>query len=255
MNTIKPSIDNDGLHKCLETKINIHLNGLNKHNQSDNQKTLELCQVGKFLCTYFPDYNIIETREQPDFIISNGSHAFGLEHQSIYKSEVLKRTGFYDNIALLVEKEFEKDSDFPNFLVSCYLRNDIEFSNKDKRRILNTFIRVIREFVLNDNFLENEIIDDIRKMNHSQKSVNVNFGGYMVPILEKEKLLEAIQKKERKIDEYIKNTEKPQWLLLLIGGVGAHSYRIRNDMNLEFETKFEKIFILEDFDNRLYELK
>jgi hypothetical protein len=255
MKMIKPSIESGGLHKCLESKINCHLDGLNKHNQSDNQKTLELCQVGKFLCTYFPDYNITETREQPDFIISNGSQTYGLEHQSIYKSDVLKRTGFFNNIALLAERELEEDSNFPFFLVTCSLRNDIEYSNKDKKVILNTFVQVIREFVTNGVFLENDIIDDIKKMNHSHKNINVNFGAYMVPMLEKEKLLEAIQKKERKIDKYIKNTRKPQWLLLIIGGVGKHSYKIRNDMSLEVETKFEKVFILEDFNNRLYELK
>jgi hypothetical protein len=65
----------------------------------------------------------------------------------------------------------------------------------------------------------------------------------------------AIEKKENKVEKYISNTSCKQWLLLLIGGVGEHSFYVRNDLKLNFKTTFEKVFLMEDFDNRLYELK
>ena len=255
MKKLEPQLKNEKLSSCLGSKINHHLTDLDKHNQSENQKILELCQVGKFLCSYFPEYEIAESREQPDFLITNGKKKVGLEHQSILVDEILKRTGFFKNIALLTEREFEKDEKMPNFLVNCYIGKDIEFSNKNKNDFLKTFKTVIKEFVLNDIFIENNLIDDIHKMPHTQKSVNINFGGYMVPELSKERLLEAIDKKEKKVKDYIVNTNSEQWLLLLIGGVGAHSYYLRQEMDINLDTNFKKIFLLEDFDNRLYEIK
>ena len=255
MNLLEPIERKEPLSDCLGIKINHLLDGLDRFNQSDNQKILELCQVGKFLCTYFPKFNIAESREQPDFIITNGIIKIGLEHQSIFVDEILKRTGFFNNIALLAERELEKETDMPDFLVNCYIRKDVVFTNKDKNDILNTFVNVIKEFVLNDIIIQNNLFDDIMKMPHSQKNINVNFGAYMVPVLTKEKLLEAINKKEAKVNNYIKNTNYKQWLLLLIGGVGEHSLYVRNELKLKFDTTFEKVFLLEDFDNRLYQLK
>ena len=39
---------------------------------------------------------------------------------------------------------------------------------------------------------------------------------------------EAINKKEAKIESYISKTNLPQWLLLVIGGVGESSYLFEN---------------------------
>lgn len=251
MNLLKPIGEKKSLNDCLGEKINHLVKDLDRYNQSDNQKILELCQVGKFLCTYFPNFKILESREQPDFIIADDYEKVGLEHQSIFVDEVLKRNGFFNNISLLAERELTKETEVPNFLVNCYVKNDISFSVKDKNDILETFIKVIKEFVL----IENDLFDRLMKMPHSQKSVNVNFGAYMVPVLTEEKLLNAIDKKERKVQNYISNTNSKQWLLLLIGGVGEHSYYVRNNLELNFNTTFEKVFLFEDFDNRLYQLK
>lgn len=255
MNLLEPKENKASLNDCLGVKINHFTKGLDRFNQSENQKILELCQVGKFLCAYFPDFKISESREQPDFIITDGSIRIGLEHQSIFVDEILQRTGFLNNIALLAERELEKEIDIPDFLVNCYIRKDISFSNKDKNNILKIFIDVIREFVLNDIIVENDLFDDLMKMPHSQKSINVNFGAYKVPVINEEKLLKAINKKEKKVKKYINNTNCEQWLLLLIGGVGEHSFYVRNDLKMNFETTFEKVFLFEDFDNRLYQLK
>ena len=84
MNLLKPKENKVSLNDCFGEKINHLVEGLDRFNQSEKQKILELCQVGKFLCTYFPDFNISESREQPDFIITDGSINIGLEHQSIF---------------------------------------------------------------------------------------------------------------------------------------------------------------------------
>ena len=61
MKKLEPDLKKAKLNDCLGSKINHHLTGLDKYNQSDSQKILELCQVGKFLCSYFPEYEITTT--------------------------------------------------------------------------------------------------------------------------------------------------------------------------------------------------
>lgn len=51
------------------------------------------------------------------------------------------------------------------------------------------------------------------------------------------------------------NSNIPQWLLIVLGGIGESSYVLESDFDLTVETKFDKVFILEDFRTNLYEIK
>jgi len=95
-------------------------------------------------------------------------------------------------------------------------------------------------------------------MPHTRLDFACNLGAWWQRYLDSETLIEAIKKKEKKIIKYAKNsgTEK-QWLLIVIGSVGASSYEL-NSMyipNKKIETRFSKIFLLEDFAANLYEVK
>ena len=92
-------------------------------------------------------------------------------------------------------------------------------------------------------------------MKHSQKNVNVNFGAYMQQHITKDLILEYIAKKEKKCSSYRQNTELPQWLVLVIGGTGQSSFEVNDLFSIEIISDFDKIFLYEDFDNNLYELK
>lgn len=46
-----------------------------------------------------------------------------------------------------------------------------------------------------------------------------------------------------------------QWLVLIIGSNGQSSFEVNTLFKVDIKTKFDKVFLYEDFDNKLYELK
>ncbi|MBK6263531.1 hypothetical protein JKA74_00675 [Marivirga sp. S37H4] len=251
-----PDLNLEIIRQEMERTIRKHMKNLDSYNQSDHQKQLEICQLGKILVTYFPKYSIEEVRERPDFIISDGIKRIGIEHQTVLDVKTKKKQGFYENIFNIAERDLQGDSLLPNFLANCYLKNNLSFKSSDKTALIQLVKEIVTEFILSDNFLENPLIRRIRKMPHSQKSLSVNFGGYWVKSLDSETLRDFIVKKEGKVESYRKNTGLEQWLLLVTGGTAEYSFDIKKPVgNLDFKSSFDKIFLMADFDNELYELK
>ena len=92
-------------------------------------------------------------------------------------------------------------------------------------------------------------------MPHSRISISGNLGSWWQKNLTIETLTKAIQKKEKLISKYKENIDKKQWLLIVIGSNGDSSFLIDRNIEYKVESKFDKVFILEDFNNRLFEIK
>lgn len=252
----RPNINLRTIEFEMEKKIGKHLIGLDSYNQSDYQKQLEICQLGKLLVTYFPEFSIEEVREKPDFIISDGKKRIALEHQTILDPETKSHQGFYENIFHIAERDFLKEGSLPNFLANCYLKDNLQFKNSDKKMLIQLVKDTVTEYVLNNNLVENLLISEIIKIPHSKKNLNANFGAYMVKDLDSEKLIDFIIKKEDKVKSYRQNTGLEQWLLLVSGGAGEYSFDIENPIErLDIKSGFDKIYLMADFDNQLYEIK
>lgn len=256
MKKIEPILTDDNLFNLISQKISHHLNGLDSYKNADKQKQLELCQIGKFLATFFPLYDIKQVREEPDFIISNGETEFGLEHEVITNSAIRKQHGFYENIFHLAERDFQSNAELPNFLANCYLKPNLNFKTKDKSELVQLVKEVVSSSILKNVIPENPIIDRIVQMPHSKKNLTVNFGAHMVQNISANIVYDFIKKKEVKIEKYSKNTGLDQWLIILSGGVSEYSYDVIEGLNFEkLDTQFQKVFLLADFDNKLYEIK
>ena len=94
-------------------------------------------------------------------------------------------------------------------------------------------------------------------MNHSRLDFTCNLGAWLQKDLDYEVLEKAIRKKEKKISDYISNSgTKEQWLLIVIGSLKESSFEIESldSLNKPIETKFDKVFLLEDFRANLYEI-
>jgi len=256
MRKIEPISTDDNLSKLIGQKITHYLDGLDSYKNADKQKQLELCQIGKLLATFLPNYTIKEVREEPDFIVTNGSSDFGLEHEVITNTEIRKQQGFYENIFHLAERDIQNSTELPNFLANCYLKSNLNFKTKDKSELIRLVKDIVSSSVLKNEIPENPIIDRIFQMPHSKKNLTVNFGAHMVQDLTENIVYDFIKKKENKIDKYTRNTVLNQWLILIAGGVKEYSYNVPKELNFEqLETKFEKVFLLADFDNQLFEIK
>jgi hypothetical protein len=239
----------------LSKKINHHLDGLDRSKKDDKQKILELCHIGKLLATYYNDFDIIEIREKPDFLISNGQTTIGLEHEVILDSKAKEKEGFYENICEKVEAKLKEESNLPNFLVNLYLKENISLKLKDKNFLIEKFSEIVRQFVLTGKLLENDFVERAIKMKHSGKSINPNFGAYWQKSITENQILEFIERKESKIDIYRRTSVPTQWLVLIIGSNGQSSLEVNTLFKVDIKSKFNKVFLYEDFDNKLYELK
>lgn len=92
-------------------------------------------------------------------------------------------------------------------------------------------------------------------MPHSEISVTGRLGAWWQKILTTEVLKAAVCDKEKLHSKYKENINIKQWLLLVIGEIGASSYVVDPNVQYSIDTFFDKIYILEDHYNNLYELK
>lgn len=241
--------------KSLGELIDKHLEPLLCDSRKNQQKILEICHVGKFLMFFENDFEISNVSEQPDFILSNGSELIGLEHQILLDNKSKEREGFFKNIFEIAELELKKDKSLPNFLANCYIMPYANFKLAEKEEIVATIVRVVKKYVLTDILEENRIIERIWKMPHSGINISENLGAWWQKYLTNEILSNAVKKKEKLILKYKENSIEKQWLLIVIGSIGDSSYLIDENIKYGIKTEFDKVFVLEDFNNNLYEIK
>lgn len=236
--------------------VDVYIKKLLVDEYNNKKKILEINQTEKFLSLLNKNYQIIDpSLEAPDFIISDKSTRIGLEHELIVDQKAKEIEGYFKTICDLVEKKLREDGDIPNVLVNIFFQYNINRKGNAKQDHIKTIYSLTREFILNNSIPKNNLIEDISKMGHSQININANLGAWFQKFLTEDILLRAINKKENKIDNYISNTKLEQWLLLVIGGVGESSYVFEDRFNPTINSRFKKIYLLEDFYSKIYELK
>ena len=241
--------------KLFDNLIDSHLKNLLPEKEKNSQKILELCHAGKFLMFFDNKIKIDKLYEKPDFILNGKYGKIGLEHQILIDNKPKEREGFFENIFSIAETELKKNSTLPNFLVTCYPIPYVNFKINEKEKIVKIIVRVVKEYIHTEKLIENPIIERISMTDHSEKSLNVNLGAWWVKDVTEELILKAVRKKELKISTYKENSGETQWLLIVIGSTGESSYNLYNPFEMKIQTEFDKVFILEDFNNRLFELK
>lgn len=241
--------------KTLEGLIDSHLEPLLADSRKNQQKILEISHVGKFLMLFENGYRISRVTEQPDFILTNGNEFVGLEHQIVVDHKSKEREGFFENIFDLAELRLQEDNSLPNFLANCYIIPYANFKLSEKEELIETIVRVIKKYVLTDILDENPIIERISKMPHSSINISENLGAWWQKNLTNELLTKSVKKKEKLISKYKENVGIKQWLLLVIGSNGDSSYVMDGKTKYKVKSEFDKVFVLDDFYNNLYEIK
>jgi hypothetical protein len=255
MKLIEPTYKQNNFHQAMEEKIRPWLNLIEVENHPDiNKKRTELCQIGKLLVTYFNEFSIKELRERPDFVISNGDIEIGLEHQIVVESNVKEKEGFFETICKHVEIDIATKTSLRNFAINLYFNKGVDRKLKSKPEITKIITDVVVEKVTNNQLLPNPYVEDIFLMKHNQISITANFGPFVQKKLEESDIIHAIKKKEKKVVDYRKNTVQNQWLVIVVGQVNESSFEVRTDFNLSNDSKFDRVFVFEDFNKQLFEL-
>ena len=227
-----------------------------KNDTSKNRKKiLEIQHVAKLFLFLEDKYKIEKLSEEPDFIISSNNLRIGLEHQLLIDSAPKETEGFFENLCKLAEKELQNDEDLPKLLVTVYDHPLFKIEVGEKKKCVKKICHIIKTYLKFNRLIENDIIQKIVVMKHSQFSLHPNMGAWWQRNINADLLRGAIEKKERKINNYIINTRLPQWLLIVIGGIGESSFNYEEDFDFKIESRFDKVFLLEDINNQLYEIK
>lgn len=240
----------DKVNKVIEPFLSLTLN---------QQQKLELCQVGKFIANLGENAFIISKCESPDFVISHNGISYGLEHVSIVNDKLSPKFNSIKSLFQDAEDVFRKRYPGNNLLANIYLKsNDFSFKKVDADNLKSQ----ISDFMYNRYILKNEVstpdfIESVSISPHSRVAFVYNPGAHYVEQINTTSIIKLIEKKEAKINEYIKNSGiDKQWLLMMIGTVDLDSYDF-GDMPLEMDvvSDFNRIFIMEDYSSRIIEIK
>lgn len=216
------------------------------------KEILEVCQIGKFVYKIDCEINIVDKPKppRPDFIIEYDSKLVGLEHTRIF-SENADNYNRTKSIIEYSEKVYRKM--FPEdkvYATISIIGDNIEYKQNEKKSIAIEIAKYV-------NCVKNKIavekpafIKNVRTRVHSQINFTYKEKKWEAGYLPKERLEEAIRKKETKLEIYQKEeTEISEyWLVLLIGSLSSASYKLKEDENYEMLSEFDRVYLMTDFD-------
>lgn len=222
-------------------------------------KTIELSHLGKFLYKLEEKYNIKSITESPDFIIENEYKKIGVEIVGIFTKNI-EYEKFKQQLIKLSEQKFIEKYPDVNFLANVYFKNEELKLQKhqlfeEAEKIANHIYNIYRQHTF---FNDCEIIEEVEIISNSQLSFSYNPGGYMVNSLTPELVSNTILKKEGKIINYKQKNLDEIWLLIVVSHSSPESYKIFDEdehLFKNYDSKFDKVYILEDFKAQIYCLK
>lgn len=250
------SIENSS--KSINRIIEKHLP--DKNIRDYKKKCIELSHVGKFIYSLNDDYVIEKHNDIPDFVISYKDEIFGLEHEIVYLNELKEDDGRIRDLFDFVEKKFQKEYPDIRFLANIYYNPCIlKVKKTNNTELIIELVNIIYHFYNNNELKENLFINQITTSKHNSLSFAPNPGGHYVADIQMTTILRAIKKKEPKIESYrINSGLQEQWLLLVIGTGGPCGYDLsgeENFSNLIEKSVFSRIYLLHDFDIKVFRLK
>jgi hypothetical protein len=245
------------LRDKLAVLLNVHLEQLDSKKSNYNKKVLDLCHIGKFLILLNDNYSIVEVRENPDFIVSNSFLKIGIEHEIIVDPEYKKQEGSIKQIFQQAEIAFGIKFPGKDFLVNIFTKENFPVFRKNQTSaVIEDLNNLIANYLEHGILPENNFIEDIFYMPHDRLDFEPNMGAWVQSTLSEAKLNEAIEKKDKRLQTYIKNTGlNEQWLVMVIGSMGKSSFQMNDKMKTGIDSGFSRIYLMEDFKAKLSRLK
>ena len=248
---IDAKIEKDGLGRIINPIIE-------KYNL-EQKELLEVCQIGKFVYKIDNEINIVDKPKppRPDFIIKNQSKLIGLEHTRIFtdNADNYNRTkSIIEYSETVYRKMFPEDK--VHGIISI-VNDNLEYKQNQKKAIATEIAKYV-------NCVKNQIegekpnyIENVRTTIHSKISFSYKEKNWQAGYLPKERLEEAIRKKEERLKIYQKDEKEisEYWLVLLIGSLSSASYELNEDENYEMPSKFDRVYLMADFDAKIVRIK
>ena len=232
------------------------------------QEEIALLEIFRDLYADFPT-GIIEKSESPDFVVSNKNIRIGIECVEVYQDSfrgksLLKEKSvfgekFTDELIELIQKYIPF-----KFYIGIHFNDEYDYTSKRKRSLIDELTRIaIKELnylsnkqiviIEDDNVLPVEIEElQLGRYDEMKNSYNRRPEGGVVYDFDEFHLMSLINKKEDKLDKYQKCDK--HWLLIKEGDYFAGSFN-NISINVDFKTRFDKVFLLRAMRKELVELK
>jgi hypothetical protein len=244
-----------------------------------NSKKKEEKTLLKYFSQAYPDFpkgKIYDT-ESPDFVISlSRKRKLGIELTRLTqpKSENQEFTtaqisNLEKNICYKAQKLFEFRNDL-QLLVYLFFSNNIRVNNNDVIKIVERIVLDVQNHTADIDrklmfqiYIENPIANDHVDLIYILYHPNVksscwgNAGGYFVPTLSKEYLIQKINSKEDKLSLYRKKKINNFWLILVTDSFErSTSFNINNQIEAwNIKSNFDKVFLFEVMGSNVYTIK
>lgn len=252
--------------KSQEKELGVFIYPILDQCKSEKEQ-IELCQTAKMLWLLNDEITIVRKFESPDFIINHNGTLIGLEHQTVKNLDKTKIEGSKKQLVDISLDIFNEkftsykhyESQYPKcpyMLVSVDFIRDFYFKQNQKKKIaeaISEYIWCQSQSIISD---KPNFIDYIHISPHTKNSFYYKSDINRTKNLSFNRVIEAIEKKEKLVQKYRGNSEtKIQWLLLTTGTLSADSFEIEKLFAEKFESSFDKIFLLDYFNSRLFEIK
>jgi hypothetical protein len=247
---------------------------------TQTQKQEERRHFYEFKALYadFPEGDICDKREEPDFLIKADKITIGIEHTRFFREQKLgKRTGGSplrgedDNYAKLVQSvqsKFESKHAIPvvvSFLPywgNLVKKADMKNLTREALALIEVAIPQVSKYTtigseeLADTSLEEYLASITMARPAGATTSNWHFMGRGVPILAKGELQTIILGKEQRVNDYLNNCDEV-WLLIVADGEHSSSmidYSTDNITRMtrwSFQTGFAKVLLYDRLRQRV----
>lgn len=228
--------------------------------QLKKKNALELCQAGKFMLNIDRSIRIVDmpAPPNPDFLFTFKNQLIGLEHtrltNPIHSSRVFSIQHLLDKAAARFQERF------PAHKISASFRfpnDDFDYSRNDQQAIIDIICIYIDEHCRGIEDHKPDFIESVRIMPNRIISFYFHEHNFYGDKLSIDIVSQTIVTKEEKLKKYYsRNADiKEFWLVMLVGSLSRASYELDEFTNYQMTSKFDRVFLMADFDETIVQVK
>jgi hypothetical protein len=258
-------------HEKINTRISSFRQFLLDQNATKD-KFDELWDLGKFLFSYSPEYDIYipeKLMSYPDFIVTKETNRIGIEHTRLMDNKSKNLISTIKNILKKAEKILlSKDPSLTQIInvsinYSKLILNNKSilldrFDAKEKNEIAAVISEYLASLLNNELWAKPEFIENAQIVKGSSFPVSVELNEkYLGKSDFTELLLKTIEAKEKKFSNYsaVENINE-LWLLVVAGGASTASSYVFTESLFEnaVNSQFDKILLFDNFSHQVKEV-
>ncbi len=255
------NIELDSLQEAImnsideKTQIKSIIQNLMRQIEDNTQKKSELYFLGKFINRMKEKHiEIVNTiHESPDFLIKHDNELVGVE---IIEAKDSSNTGSKTTNDLLAKAAIRFQDKYPGIIVFVeftFKNSELKINRNNRTNLIEELCDAVYNTYLGrydfPSFIDGITIVISKVVSFYQLEI-----GYINEI-DSHQIIKLIMKKECLLEKYKTNscTEK-QWLLIVTSKVAQNSFDIENVKEMSFRSKFNRVYLLEEFTSELKRL-